>query len=60
LIHLPFPFQENGDAIPNAGVEFILSAESSVPGDSSLRLAQNRLKDAIAKVVAAIYRGEIE
>jgi len=50
----------NGKAIPNAGVEFVISAESSVANDTTLQGAQALIQAAIAKVVAAIYSGQIQ
>ena len=42
------------------GVEFVLSARASVPGDVGLAQAESLIQEAVADVVAAIVDGTLK
>jgi hypothetical protein len=55
-----FPvLDENGQPVPNQGVEFVLSARSSVPSDTELTGAETRIQAAIAAAVNLVVAGDV-
>jgi len=56
-----FPvLDQNGNPISDQGVEFVLTARSSVAGDTTLEKAEGELQKAIADVVEQIYSGKLQ
>jgi hypothetical protein len=51
---------EDGAAKENAGFEFSVSVRGSVPGDTSLALAEGRVVSAVQKAVGAILNGDLQ
>ena len=55
------PVLDAGDAIvEDAGVEFVLAARASDPGDVTLVGAEDLMWPAVRDVVDAIYKGQLE
>ena len=56
---LPVLDVDSGNPVADAGVEFVISARSSVPSDITLVSAQEKIQAAVADVVQGIVDGTI-